>query len=62
MAAEAAEYRETQVLERKIKENPPLRDAWVKRQLQMELIERDLPEAENTALATRPEPWAEVVS
>jgi len=45
MTAEAADYRQTQAIEKKIKENPALRDAWVKRQLQMELLEHDRPEA-----------------
>ncbi len=48
MTAAAAEYRETQAIEKKIKENPALRDAWVKRQFQMELLDRDLPETGDT--------------
>ena len=48
MTAEAADDRQTQAIEKKIKENPALRDAWVQRQLQMELLEHDLPEAGDT--------------
>ncbi len=53
MTAEAAEYRETQAIEKRIKDNAALRDAWVKRQLQMELIDRDLPESEDTSAPAR---------
>ena len=49
MTAEAEEYRQTQAIEKKIKENPALRDAWVKRQLQMELLEEDVLEIEDIA-------------
>jgi len=38
MAAAASEFRETQLLEAKMKTNPELRQAWVKRQLQLELL------------------------
>jgi len=41
MTAAAAEYRETLAIEKKIKDNPSLREAWVKRQLQMELLDHD---------------------
>jgi hypothetical protein len=47
MTAGAAEFRESQVIEKKIKDNPALRDAWVKRQLQMELLDRDIPESDS---------------
>jgi hypothetical protein len=46
MTAAAAEYHETQAIEKKIKDNPAMRDAWVKRQLQMELLDRDAPESD----------------
>ena len=52
------DYRETQAIERKIKDNPSLRDAWAKRQLQMELIERGLPAIE-AALGTSPQKEAD---
>jgi Meiotically up-regulated gene 113/Domain of unknown function (DUF4041) len=59
MTAEAAEYRQTQAIEKKIKENPALRDAWVKRQLQMELLEHDLAEAgDTTGMRTQEAPAA----
>ena len=53
MMAEAEEYRQTQAIDKKIKENPALRDAWVKRQLQMELIDRDLPEIGDNSVTRR---------
>ncbi len=34
-------------IEKRMKENSAVSDAWVKRRLQMELIERDLPEPED---------------
>ena len=59
MTAEAADYRQTQAIEKKIKENPALRDAWVKRQLQMELLEHDLAEAgDTTGMRTQEAPAA----
>jgi hypothetical protein len=59
MTAEAAEYRQTQAMEKKIKENPALRDAWVKRQFQMELLDRDLPETgDTTGTSTQEAPAA----
>ena len=39
MAAEAKEYRETLAIEKLIKDDPSQRDAWLKRQLRMELAE-----------------------
>jgi F0F1-type ATP synthase membrane subunit b/b' len=60
MTAAAAEYRETQALENRMKDNPALRDAWVKRQLQMELLDRDLPESDDQAAADRLQEPAEV--
>jgi hypothetical protein len=53
MTAEAVEYRETQTIEKRIKDNPALRDAWIKRQLQMELTELDLPDSEDTSVHGR---------
>jgi hypothetical protein len=38
MVAAATEFRETQFLEAKMKTNPELKRAWVKRQLQLELL------------------------
>jgi len=55
MTAEATGYRETQAIEKKIKENPALRDAWIKRQFQMELLDRDLPETATEEFTGRPE-------
>jgi hypothetical protein len=49
MTAEAAEYRQTHAIEKKIKDNPALREAWIKRQLQMELLEQDLAEVGDTS-------------
>lgn len=37
MTAQAAEYRESLIIERKIKDNPALKEAWIKRQFQLEL-------------------------
>jgi hypothetical protein len=49
MTAEATEYRESQAIEKLLQENPAARQAWIHRQLQMELIDRDFHEP-------RPEP------
>lgn len=46
MTAAAVEHRETQAIEKKIKDNPAMRDAWVKRQLQMGLLDSDAPESD----------------
>ncbi len=54
MTAAATQYRETQALEAKMKDNPELREAWMKRQLQLELL-RDPPPA-STAQDHTPEP------
>jgi hypothetical protein len=43
MAAEAREYRETLAIERAIEDNPPTREAWVKRQLELERVENAIP-------------------
>ena len=60
MTAAAAEYRETQAIEMKIKDNPALRNAWVKRQLQMELLDRDTPESDGQTVPAGLEEPAEV--
>lgn len=39
MAAEAAEYRETLAIEKAIAEKPDLREAWINRQLQLDLTD-----------------------
>jgi hypothetical protein len=44
MAAEAREYRETLAIERTIKDNPAKREAWMKRQLELEVETDDLAE------------------
>jgi hypothetical protein len=46
MTAAATEYRETLGLEERMKTNPAMQQAWIKRQIEMELLERDIPEAE----------------
>jgi hypothetical protein len=43
MAAAAKEYRETLVIEAKIKDNPDLRRAWIKRQLELEIPTDEIP-------------------
>ena len=53
MTASATEYRDTQAIEKRIKDNPAMRDAWVKRQLQMELLDRDIPESDNQLAPAR---------
>jgi hypothetical protein len=62
MTAEAAEYLQTQAIEKQIKENPSLRDAWVERQLQMELLEHDLPETGDASAAGRLETPANLLA
>jgi hypothetical protein len=44
MTAEAAEYRESLAIEDAIKKNPAVRDAWVKRQFQLELLDQEVDE------------------
>jgi hypothetical protein len=39
MAAAAREYREALAIDKAIQEDPAKRDAWVKRQLQLELVQ-----------------------
>lgn len=46
MGAAAAEYRETQLIEQKMKDNPSVRDAWIRRQLELESMEPDVPETD----------------
>ncbi len=45
MTAEATEYRESLAIEEAIKKNPARRDAWVKRQFHLELLDQELEEA-----------------
>lgn len=49
MAAEAKEYRESLSVEKAIKENPALREVWLKRQLSLELADSELPEVVSLA-------------
>ena len=42
MTAEAAEYRESLAIDEIIKKNPAARDAWVKRQFQLELVDQEI--------------------
>jgi len=46
MTAEAKEYRENLSVERSINENPVLREAWTKRQLELEPVDSEIPEAD----------------
>ena len=41
MTAAAKEYRETVAIEKKIRDNPAMREAWIKRQHAMELRAND---------------------
>ncbi|MCX5632116.1 MAG: DUF4041 domain-containing protein [Phycisphaerae bacterium] len=45
MMAEAREYRESLSIEKAIKETPALREAWLKRQLKLEPVDREISEA-----------------
>ena len=45
MVAEAREYRETLAIERAIRDNPAIREAWINRQLEREMVERSVMEA-----------------
>jgi hypothetical protein len=51
MTAEAKEYRETLAIEEAIKDKPAMREAWIKRQLQLEIAENDAPELEPVGAA-----------
>jgi hypothetical protein len=42
MTAEAKEYRESLAIERAIKDDPATREAWIKRQLELELVATDI--------------------
>jgi hypothetical protein len=42
MTSEAADYRQTLAIEEAIKKNPAMREAWVKRQFQLELLDQEL--------------------
>jgi hypothetical protein len=44
MTAEAKEYRESLSTEKAIKETPALREAWIKRQLEPETVDSEIPE------------------
>ena len=44
MTAEAREYRESLAIENIIKDDPAKREAWIKRQLELENISNDIPE------------------
>jgi hypothetical protein len=41
MTAEAKEYRETMAMEKAIRDNPAMREAWIKRQTDLELISHE---------------------
>ncbi len=47
MTAQAKEYHDTIVIERAIKENPDAREAWIKRQLEMDSITNEYMDFEN---------------
>jgi Meiotically up-regulated gene 113 len=49
MVADAREYRETMAIEKAIKNDPALRDAWVNRQLELESLPDVFDEAEAVA-------------
>lgn len=46
MAAAARQFRESQAIEKAIEENPAQREAWLQRQLQLELLDEVYPELE----------------
>jgi hypothetical protein len=53
------QYCESKAIEKLLKENPAARQAWVKRQLEMELVDRELSESERDQRpASTPEPAA----
>jgi hypothetical protein len=57
MISEASEYRESLAIEEAIKKNPAMRDAWVKRQFQLELLDQELEEAvKGTTAEVQPMP------
>ena len=51
MTAAATEYHETQAIEKAMKQNPRLREAWVKRQLQMDLLDIDVAEPDDAPVS-----------
>jgi hypothetical protein len=53
MTAEAAEYRESLAIEKAIAENPAMRESWLRRQLEFETMNNDIPES---AEAAEPQP------
>jgi hypothetical protein len=42
MTAEAKEYRESLAIERAIEDDPATREAWIERQLELELVATDI--------------------
>jgi hypothetical protein len=57
MTSEASEYRESFAIEQAIKKNPAMRDAWVKRQFQLELLDQELEDAvKETTAENQPAP------
>jgi hypothetical protein len=50
MTAQAREYFESLAIETMIKEDPVKRDAWIKRQLALELFDTSTPEPIGSAL------------
>lgn len=49
MTAEAAEYRESLAIEKAIAENPAMRESWLRRQLEFETMNNDIPESAEAA-------------
>jgi hypothetical protein len=49
MTAEAAEYRESLAIEKAIAENPTMRESWLRRQLEFETMNNDIPESAEAA-------------
>jgi len=49
MTAEAAQYRESLAIEKAIRENPAMREAWIKRQLELEPLDIEVEEPEEVA-------------
>jgi hypothetical protein len=50
MIAEAAQYRESLAVEKAIKENPAMREAWINRQLDLESIDTEMTEVEEESV------------
>ncbi len=47
MTSDAADHRQSLAIEQAIKENPAMRDAWIKRQFQLEFLDQEIEEATN---------------